>query len=86
MHVRQHIPNSVSGVERAIAEVSSTEELLALPWVVSRTTIPKFYRFSVNRDDDEDTLMAEYDEGRSWWVVAFVDGRLDLPEWTPKER
>lgn len=43
----------------------------------------KFHRFSLS----ENRLMAEYDEGKVWYVIGIVDNveGLDLPKWEPKK-
>ncbi len=95
MKVRQHIPDSWDSASReAVAEVDSLEELLALEFVDRWTADPHFYRFSVSWNfggaDKCYLLMAEMDEGKKWWVVAYLSGETDLlqdllqhlPEWT----
>ncbi len=78
---REHIPPYCSGVESRTDSVSSVEELLALPWVARfRMMSPQtFYQFSLS---DHRRLMAEYDTGKEFWVVAYLssDEPIDLPE------
>lgn len=85
MKVRQHIPGFISGVEPEEAEVASTEDLLALPWVARIEKMPGFHRWVKNRGfNGRWNLMIEVDEGKSWWVIAYVTGDLLLPEWDEK--
>ncbi len=89
MKVRQHIPASWdSALREAVAEVNSMEELLALEFVQRWTTDPSFYRFSASietyTDNNCHLLMAEMDEGKKWWVVAYLTGPTDLIEHLPK--
>lgn len=89
--VRQHRPGSIDSEEPLVdVEVSSLEELLALPFVAKWNT-DRFDRFSlsVGRDDDHGHLMADMADGESW-VVARIDPtsngfnsvcNLDLPAW-----
>ena len=60
------------------------------PFVETRKWVepnePPFYRWSKGADDSP-CLMAEFDDGRKWWVVGFIrEGAelLDLPTWEPK--
>src|SRR5690242_5571373 len=93
--VHQHVPAFVNDGEGGHrSEVSNSAELLALPWVKSwerssvsiaagatEPTIRPFYRWSRSAD----CLVAEYDNGHHWWVVAFTDPNIlsDLPQWNP---
>ena len=59
-------------------EFTTKDEPLAIPWIASRTNNPKFHQFSLSHDH----LMAEYREGREWWVAGYHEG---IPEdWFPK--
>ncbi len=88
IRARQHIPSFVDGYEPEEAEAASLDELLRVSWI-SRWMKPgmgsgqAFFRWSLA---DPDTLMAEYDEGRHWWVVAFLssDEPIQLPKWEAK--
>jgi hypothetical protein len=80
MRVRQHIP-AFFQAEGHVSDAETTADVLTLPWVKSwenNFNGTQFHRWS---QVDGNTLMAEYDQGRHWWVVAFVDGVLDLPKW-----
>jgi len=99
MFVRQYRPTFFEGFENWEGQVNSWPELVALKWVENFATQPKFHRFSLHRhyydEPDEKNwhhLMAEYNEGREWWIVANLigtDSELEalriLPEWEPKE-
>lgn len=85
MKITQHIPGFVqTDAAPDTAEYTSTETLMAAPFVKRWATVkPRFHRFSLSRDHmPRPYLMAEFDEGREWWVVGFMDGDLpDMPEW-----
>jgi hypothetical protein len=90
MKVRQHIPTFFSGYRQDEAEVNSLEDLRALEFIQRWTTLPEFYRFSVHRNYDApempcDLFMAEFNQGKKWYVVAYLTGETDLvqqlPEW-----
>jgi hypothetical protein len=54
-------------------------------WVIPNE--PPFYRWSKTKRDEYPCLMAEYDEGRKWWVIGFIrEGydELQLPIWSAK--
>lgn len=49
-----------------------------------RVKAQTFHRWSLaDRGTQRQTLMAEFDHGDKWWVVAFLtsDEPIDLPEW-----
>lgn len=83
MTFKQHIPGFISGVDPVSFPFSSLDELLQNEIIRRWATDPAFYRFSLS---DKDTLMAEMDGGKKWWVVGFIkDGdatSLVLPAWT----
>ena len=84
---QQHIPSFVSGSNYAVRTFTSTEELLGLPevkmWKQEPMAGAEFHQFSMNAH----RLMAEFNGGRKWYVVGFVDEvsipSIDLPKWEP---
>lgn len=84
---QQHIPAFVSGSNYAVRTFTSTDELLGLPevkmWKQEPMVGAEFHQFSMNAH----RLMAEFDGGRKWYVVGFVDEPsiqfIDLPKWVP---
>jgi len=83
----QHIPNSVSK-ELSTYEYKDTEDLLSsdlVSWVkggfrAGSQLIP-FHKFTQSRDGDKVLLMAEFAEGKIWWVVGSTEHDLGLPQW-----
>lgn len=92
MIAKQYRPNFFDGFEKNESHFSSTDELLEIDWVKNFTNDDNFHRFSLSRDKrgtHNHTLMAEYNDGFEWWVVAFINeedisGIDDLPEWKSK--
>ncbi len=90
--IRQYRPAFISGMENATVEFETVEQLLAIPFVAGFTEPVEwpFHRFSISprQNGGRDVLMAEYDEGRHWWVVGFIEqpGQVDLPQWAPVVR
>lgn len=85
MKVKQHIPNFVSGVDPKEVIVSSQEELLSIPFVVTFRYLVEFFRYSISNNK---YLIAEYKGGGEWWVVAHlyeIDCELSLPVWNSEE-
>jgi hypothetical protein len=84
MKATQHVPNYID-CDPYTAEVATLEELLALEWVSFWKESPndgeEFHKYSQSKVDDGCYLMAEYNKGKSWWVVGYIDEQLDLPEW-----
>lgn len=99
MVIRQHIPNFVSGVDPQSVGFDTLEQLLAIDFVdrfrfrdlsldfVAAHPNTKFSRFSLSHYAGETWLMiAEYAEGRHWWVVGYITSPTPeiitgLPEW-----
>jgi hypothetical protein len=96
IHVKQYRPAFFEGFTDQEANVRTPEELLALEWVSNfmRGSAEKFYRFSISHPYTEyptyHNLMAEYDEGRRWLVVANLSGDPEedffkyFPTWHPR--
>lgn len=89
--LHEHVPGFVDANPRS-AVVSSLDELVAVPWIekwpstIADAGLP-WLRYSVVRRGGN-KLMAEYNEGRRWWVIAVLPDELPdwltLPEWEPK--
>ena len=81
MKVRQHIPSFCDGSPVNTADVNSTAELLALPWVQTWSEHSNFKRFSLSDSIPPPLLMAEMTD--SYWVVAYLEKYdWDLPKWS----
>lgn len=86
INFRQHIPDFVSGFEPQVATFANRAELDAIPCVAANIAAPGFYRLSVSHNPrGHDLLMAEFDDGRRWYVVGYVDAAIGwLSAWEPK--
>lgn len=74
-------------VEYACADIAGEvfENLKSVSFVKRHMSIEGFYRLSMVRSDGKRTLMAEYNEGKSWYVIGFFDKDVpELPEWKSK--
>ena len=86
---KQHVPNfvDIDDDQKERAEFNSQEELLAHPWIDDWTKHEGFLRFSLSPQGRgyETHLMAEFDEGKKWWVLGYLSTTegLDLPRWKP---
>jgi hypothetical protein len=93
---RQHRPTFFEGFENLEGEVANLEELLKLEFITNFTQTPGFHRFSRGTEVDSPehhgilcTLMAEYQGGYEWWVVAYLwpgtaEELAGLPRWEAK--
>ena len=89
MKALRYRPSFFTGWEDEIVYFNTLEELINTSWVISFSNHPNFYRFSIDRKyapSSNINLMAEYDNGRNWYVVAIIseyDLELlkGLPEW-----
>lgn len=79
MQIRQYRPDFFEGFNNETAQFNTLDEMLAIPWIKNFAAIQGFYRFRIDRDH----LIAEYREGREWWVVGlFPEGsNVALPEY-----
>jgi hypothetical protein len=85
---KQHIPSwafDSRDPPSPSAEVATVDELLEVKWIRSWRKHPKFYRYSVSRSiPTRPHLMVELDDGREWWVLAYLNDApalSSLPEW-----
>ena len=88
--ITQYYPTFYTGFEPKTVEFNTQEELLNIDWVKSWSKEKNFYRYSIILNDEPDgrsTLMAEYDNGEKWYVMAFIDdaSNLTLPEWSEQK-
>jgi len=54
----------------------TTEELLEIDFVKGMSEIKDFYRYSVSGNH----LMAEYKNGKEWWVIGTIRNAVNLPK------
>ena len=82
MKIWQHIPSYADRVKPEIFE-GDFEDILRLHWVKAWKEQRGFFKFSIHYSHDGlYHLMAEYDEGRGWWVVGTLDEYVpSLPFW-----
>jgi hypothetical protein len=77
--ITERIPNYIEGVTPRVARFDSAAALLAIDFVAKWRDDPlgfgPFEQFSIAEEGAEYSLMAEFNDGREWWVV----GRLKLP-------
>lgn len=84
----EYIPGmSINGpiVERIVATFEESDDLKSISFVRNRIDIKGFHRLSISRDREPFTLMVEYDRGKTWFVLGFLENDIkDLPEWKAK--
>lgn len=83
LNITQHVPNFCDGVKSKVAEFSTTEELVAIPFVASFANNKSFSGYALS----EDRLMATYRNGDGWWVIGYLSDpeKIDLPVWKPNK-
>jgi len=95
--IRQYRPAYFSGFENETKAFTSLKELLNIDWVDNFRKMPNgqidpnFHQYSTNKYSDhkgcEYVLMAEYNNGHSWYVIGFMDENeviKELPAWEAK--
>lgn len=90
--IKQYRPGYFTGYENKVENFNSLNELLAIDFVDNFKNTPElssFHQFSISEpSDDTMILMAEYEEGKIWWVVGYLSDAKeivkDLPAWVPK--
>ncbi len=90
--IHQYRPMFFDGYDNQINEFNSIDELLNIDWVknfslgMDEKPNPHFHKYSIS-DDGRPTLMAEFEDGKTWYVIGFIDDIepvKDLPPWRPK--
>lgn len=95
IQARQHRPAFIDTDEpRGTATATSVAELLAVPWIAQWAgddlvidhgvrRVRPFHQWSLS----DNCLMAEYDGGDHFWVVAYLtsDEPIPLPAWKETE-
>jgi len=74
--IKQYRPAYFSGYENKTNNFNSLDELLNIEWVKSFSEYKDFFRFSIEIADEREknhTLLAEYKNGESWYVIGFID-------------
>jgi len=83
--ITQHIPNFIDTWPRVTDAVINMENLFKVDWIKKFSEQEGFHRFSIS----DDLMMAEYNEGKKWFVVGRFNNPnpifIDLPDWEPKE-
>ena len=98
--IYRYRPAFFSGFKSETVEFNTLEELLNIDFVKGfsktrdGTPDPEFFKYSYSQypelrshKDDEFTLMAEYKDGREWFVIGNVVDSIPpdgLPKWIPK--
>jgi hypothetical protein len=87
IELKQHIPAFFEGFDAKLERIENVADLDGIDWLQSWRRHPDFYRFSVSRDAGRmKLLMAEFDQGRKWYVVGILSNDLpELPEWVVKD-
>lgn len=93
---RQYRPAFFDGFTNEEGETSDCTDLLNRDFVANFANRFDFYRFSIGSSVETPTgamctLMAEYKEGREWWVVAYLwpeysEELAALPKWKPRDK
>ena len=87
MKIKQHRPAYFTGFVDVVVEFSTREELFQIDFVKSFSSQKNFSRFSLSENYGRHVLMAEFDDGYSWWVVGYIDqppDEIGLHIWEPK--
>jgi len=92
MLVTQYRPSFFEGFENEVNELDTVAEILKLDYIKKWSMHNDFHQFSASPHGEKDgikiyTLIAEFNEGRVWWVVAYIESTTvpDLPTWIPNE-
>lgn len=89
LKITEHIPVHAFGFSEAqTLDFHTTEELLSIDFVKSHIKQEGFSRYSIHVRSGKirAPLLAEYNNGKQWFVIGFLDGDLTnvvLPEWKP---
>jgi hypothetical protein len=93
--VTEYHPAFVESSEIWQGEIKSLPELVKIKFIERWICEPNFYRLSLSRNPhgtpNYHLLMAEFDRGKVWWVVAKLEGEdlapfSGLPNWHAPEK
>lgn len=86
--IQRHLPTFCSEHKKEILKFKDVDELFNIDFVdrfSNNVSEHVFYGFSISRNEKPHLLMAEYDEGKKWFVVGYLNGEedilRDLPDW-----
>ena len=86
MMIKRYRPAYFEGFENEIVSFSDNsdfnlKDVLEIPWIKIWSEDEDFHRYS----QCDDKLMAEFDDGYKWYVIAMVNMPVfDLPIWKAK--
>lgn len=89
---KKHIPGWASDARDPpppSVAVRTVDDLLEVEWIKSWREHPKFFRYAISWHRElpmrtPPLLLVELDEGREWWVLAYLNDSpllAALPEW-----
>lgn len=88
MKITRHVPTFCEGFAQFEHNATDFDGLLSAEWIKNIKQQDKFYKFSFTKylsGNDVFILMAEFEEGKRWWVVGFIQDckmeDINLPEW-----
>lgn len=94
----QYRPAYFSGFENQTKAFTNLAELLNIEFVDNFRKLPngqinpQFHQYSISPHSShkgyEYTLMAEYKDGKEWWVIGYLDESSiihELPTWKPNK-
>lgn len=92
--ITQRVPNWDGGTPE-VRTFDSQAALFAIDWVAWWRTLDladegPFYRFALGQNEEGASLMAEYNHGKMWHLVGYVDDAGEalltgLPRWVYRE-
>jgi hypothetical protein len=78
VHVRQYRPSFFEGFKAEECDIETAHDLMQIEWIAKWAEDPGFYRFSISHPYkaylEHFLLMAEFEAGAIWWVVAYIKG------------
>lgn len=91
MKIQRHIPNCCrDGCDPLPepVEFNDLQELMDIDFVKQWSENPTFFRYSISVEKvlyHDTLLMAEMEEGKSWWVIGYLSGEniedMQFPHW-----
>lgn len=80
--IRQHRPAFIDiSIPPQQAEVTTLNELLALPWIARWREVPERHKSFDGFFYSQNCLMVTYDENQHWYVIGYLKENPGLPEW-----
>jgi hypothetical protein len=88
MFIKQYVSAFTDRRNALTVDYFDIKSLLNINFVKHYSEQENFFRYSITENvvehSDEIVLMAEFNNGKNWYIVGYLSDKVRLPEWKPK--